>query len=139
MRRRDVPQDGGMNEGLREITYAVDDDGRYVGVPSAGWEPKTIANAQAWEVIDEEVRAQARLVREGRRSPLAYHLARHMMSIGLAADYVGIARWRVKRHLKPKVFAKLKPDMLKRYADLFGLGIAELREVPDPEADGPAR
>jgi hypothetical protein len=60
-----------------------------------------------------------------------------MMSIGLAADYVGIARWRVKRHLKPKVFAKLKPDMLKRYADLFGLGIAELREVPDPEVGGP--
>ena len=136
MRQRDVPQDGGMNEGMREITYAVDDSGRYAGVPSARLEPKTIANAPAWEVIAEDVRAQACLVREGRRSPLAYHMARHMMTVGLAADYVGLARWRVKRHLKPEVFAKLKPEILQRYADLFGLGIDALRQVPDPDADG---
>lgn len=139
MRQRDVPQDEGFNQGMREITYAVDDSGRYAGVPSVGWEPKTIANAQAWEVISENIRAQARLVREGLRSPLAYHMARHMMTVGLAADYVGLARWRVKRHLKPEVFAKLKPEILQRYADLFGLGIAALRQVPDPDADGRIR
>lgn len=139
MRQRDVPQDEGLNQGMREITYAVDDSGRYAGVPSVGWEPKTIANAQAWEVISENIRAQARLVREGRRSPLAYHMARHMMTVGLAADYVGLARWRVKRHLKPEVFARLKPEILQRYADLFGLNIAALRQVPDPDADGRIR
>jgi len=139
MRQRDVPQDEGLNQGLRELTYAVGDDGRYVGVPSVGWEPKNIANAQAWEVISHDIREQARLVREGRRSPIAYHMARHMMTPGLVADYVRLARWRVKRHLRPAVFARLKPEILQRYADLFRLSIAELKRIPGTEADDQTR
>ena len=61
MREKDVPQDEGLNQGLPEITYAVAENGRYVGVPSLGWEPKNIANAQAWEVISEDINTQARL------------------------------------------------------------------------------
>lgn len=135
MRKTDVPQDDGMNTGLKEIAYAVDEDGRYVKVSSLGWEPKNIANAQAWEVIDEEVRSQIRLIREGKRSPIAYHLARNLMSVGLLASYVHLPRWRVKRHLKPSVFNRLKPELIQRYADLFGLTPQELRRIP--EADRP--
>jgi hypothetical protein len=137
MRQQDVPQDEGLNQGMRELTYAVDDRGRYVGVPSAGWEPKNLANAQAWEVISQDIREQARRVLDGRRSPLAFHIARHLMTIGLVADYVGLARWRVKRHLNPSVFARLKPEVLQRYADLFGISVAELKRTPDPDLDGP--
>jgi len=135
MRESDVPQDEGLNRGLKEITYAVDQNGRYVVVPSLGWEPKNIANAQAWEVIAEDIRTQAHRVRAGERSPLAYHLARNLMTVGLAASYVRLPRWRVKRHLKPSVFNRLKPEILQRYADLFGLTLAELTRIPLAEAD----
>jgi hypothetical protein len=135
MRKKDVPQDAGLNQGMREITYAVDENGRYVGVPSLGWEPKNIANAQAWEVISENIHTQARLGRDGKRSPLAYHLAKHLMTVGLAASYVRLPRWRVKRHLKPAVFNRLKPEILQRYADLFGLTLAEFRQIPEAEVD----
>jgi hypothetical protein len=135
MRESDVPQDGGLNRGLQEITYAVDANGRYVVVPSLGWEPKNIANAQAWEVIAEDIRTQARRVRAGERSPLAYHLARNLMTVGLAASYVRLPRWRVKRHLKPSVFDRLKPEILQRYADLFGLTLAELKRLPAAEVN----
>jgi hypothetical protein len=118
---------------MREITYAVAENGRYVVVPSLGWEPKNIANAQAWEVISEDINTQARLVRDGKRSPLAYHLARHLMTVGLAASYVRMPRWRVKRHLKPSVFNRLKPEVMQRYADLFGLTLAEFRQIPQAE------
>ena len=137
MQKKDVPQDNGMNRGLREIAYAVDEDGRYVQVPSLGWEPKNVANAQAWAVITEDVRAQIRLVRDGKRSPIAYHLARNLMSVGLLASYVRLPRWRVKRHLKPSVFNRLKPEILQRYADLFGLTPAELRRIPDADRPFP--
>jgi len=130
MRETDVPQDGGLNQGLKEITYAVAENGRYVVVPSLGWEPKNIANAQAWDVISEDIRNQARRVREGELSPLAYHLARNLMTAGLAASYVRLPRWRVKRHLKPSVFNRLKPEILQRYADLLGLSLAELNQIP---------
>jgi hypothetical protein len=133
MREKDVPQDGGINQGLPEITYAVDENGRYVAVPSLGWEPKNIANAQAWEVISEDINTQARLGRDGKSSPLAYHLARHLMTVGLAASYVRLPRWRVKRHLKPAVFNRLKPEILQRYADLFGLTLAEFKQIPKAE------
>ena len=133
MRTKDVPQDGGLNQGMREITYAVAENGCYVVVPSLGWEPKNIANAQAWEVILEDINTQARLVRDGKRSPLAYHLARHLMTVGLAASYVRLPRWRVKRHLKPSVFNRLKPEVMQRYADLFGLTLAEFRQIPQAE------
>ena len=135
MREKDVPQDAGLNQGLREITYAVDENGRYVGVPSLGWEPKNIANAQAWEVISENIHTQARLGRDGKRSPLAYHLAKNLMTVSLAASYVRLPRWRVKRHLKPAVFNRLKPEILQRYADLFGLTLEEFKQIPEAEVD----
>lgn len=135
MREIDVPQDGGLNQGLKEITYAVAENGRYVVVPSLGWEPKNIANAQAWEVISEDIRTQARRVQEGELSPLAYHLARNLMTAGLAASYVRLPRWRVKRHLKPSVFNRLKPEILQRYADLFGMTLAELKQIPAAEVN----
>lgn len=137
MRESDVPQDEGLNRGLKEITYAVDQDGRYVVVASLGWEPKNIANAQAWEVIADDIRTQAHRVRAGERSPLAYHLARNLMTVALAASYVRLPRWRVKRHLKPSVFSRLKPEILQRYADLFGLTLAELKQPALADAGFP--
>jgi hypothetical protein len=56
MKIDEVPQNKGMiTDGLREICYAVDENGRYILAQSAGWEPKNIANDQAWMLIEEEV------------------------------------------------------------------------------------
>jgi len=49
--------------------------------------------------------------------------------INTLALYTGIAKWRVKRHMKVKVFKKLKDKTLKHYADFFGISIAELKDV----------
>lgn len=127
----DVAQDNGINDGLSEIAYAVDDSGRYVKARSLGWEPKNVANAQAWEVIRAGIVAEIELINTGKRSPLAYHMAHHLMDVGLLASYVRMSRWRVRRHLKPQVFNRLKPKIMKRYADLFGLSVDELGKIPD--------
>jgi len=142
MRIKDVPQDDGLNKGMSEITYAVDENGRYAGVRSLGWEPKNIVNAQAWEVIADDLAAVAGKVRAGRQSPIAYHMAKRLMTVGLLASYVRLSRWRVKRHLKPSVFSRLKPEILQRYADVFGLTPAQIRDIPQadtlfPDEDSP--
>ncbi|MBU0480201.1 MAG: hypothetical protein KKG47_03750 [Proteobacteria bacterium] len=129
MLKENVPQDGGIAEGLKEVTYAVDSDGRYELVPSLGWEPKNISNHQAWEVIVAEVERVRQQVVAGRLSPLAYHMTRNLMDISLLASYMGIFRWRVKRHFKPKVFKKLKPPILERYAALFRISIEQLQDI----------
>ena len=137
MKKEDVPQEDGINKGMKEIAYAVDENGRYVQVPSLGWEPKNIANDQAWEVITEEIISEIKLIRAGKRSPLAYHMAKNLMNISLLASYIRMPRWQVKRHLKPVVFKRLKPEILERYADVFGISTFELHEVP--EISEPAR
>lgn len=126
MKKKDVPQDVGMMGPYFEICYAVDDDGRYVQAPSKGWEPKNTAMKQAWDVIHERLSEVRNQVTKGLRSPLAYHMEKNLMDIGLLASYVGMSRWRVKRHLKPDVYADLKPAVLQRYADLFGITVEEL-------------
>ncbi len=131
MKVHEVPQDRGMigNYG-REICYAVEQNGRYSLSPSLGWEAKNIVNDQAWGVIIEESARMHALVLAGKKSPIAYYQAKNQMDLGLLAKYVNMARWRVKRHLKPSVFSKLPIRILQRYADIFSLSIAELQNIP---------
>lgn len=131
MKQEEVPQDSCLLDGQQEICYAVDASGHYVLAPTAGWEPSNVANVQAWEVIRFEVEATAAEVRAGRLSPLAFHMVRNQMDVALLADYVSLWRWRVRRHLRPEVFARLKPALLQRYADLFQITIAELQRLPE--------
>jgi hypothetical protein len=134
MKIKEVPQDRGMiSDDRREICYAVGDDGRYVLAESAGWEVKNIANDQAWGLIKEQVAATLKKIEAGKLSPLAFHMVNHQMTVGLLAKYARINRWRVKRHLKPRVFKKLKPSVLKRYADVFEMDVTQLSETPNSD------
>jgi hypothetical protein len=134
MKIEDVPQDRGMmgdDEEIYEVCYAVGANGQYKLIPSAGWEPKNITNDQAWEVIHQQVEDTLRKVEAGQLSALAYHMVRNQMTVGLLAKYMSMRRWRVKRHLKPAIFQKLAPTILKQYADIFGLTIEQLVTVPN--------
>ena len=131
MKISEVPQQPGMiMDGRREICYAVDDDGNYVLTGSEGWEPKNIANDQAWEIIREQVHDTVQKVRAGKLSALAFYMVSNQMTPALLAQYVGLNRWRVHRHLKPSVFKKLKSEILARYADVFDVPVENLREIP---------
>lgn len=127
MKIGEVPQQPGMiTDGRREICYAVDDNGKYVLAGSAGWEPKNIANDQAWEIIRRQIHETVEKIRAGKRSPLAFFMVSHQMTPALLARYVGFNRWRVQRHLRPSVFRKLKPEILERYAELFDVSVERL-------------
>ena len=131
MKISEVPQERGiMPEDLHEVCYAVDEGGNYVLAESVGWEPKNIANEQAWEVIQAQVAKALEGIRIGRQSPLAFHMAANQMNTGLLAKYVRMNRWRVKRHLKADVFKRLKPEILKRYADVFEITVEQLVKIP---------
>ncbi|OGQ59308.1 MAG: hypothetical protein A3J24_00385 [Deltaproteobacteria bacterium RIFCSPLOWO2_02_FULL_53_8] len=130
MKAKEVPQEESVLEGNRRACYAQDESGRYVVVPSKGWEVEKVINDQAHVAIDRPVEAARRSVIAGEASPLLYHMLRCQMSAGLLAATVGIWGWRVKRHLKPAPFASLNDEMLSRYADALGMSVAELKTVP---------
>jgi hypothetical protein len=43
--------------------------------------------------------------------------------------HAGIMIWRVKRHLKPKVFSRLSGKTLKKYAEAFNITLDQLKNV----------
>jgi hypothetical protein len=131
MNKEDVPQDDGINNGIGEINYAVDSSGRYVQVSSLGWEPKNTANEQAWGVIEEDIVLEIKRIQSGKRSPLAYHMVKHLMDVALLSDYAQLPKRQVKRHLTPQGFNALAPELLERYADIFGITAEQLQQVPD--------
>jgi hypothetical protein len=134
MKIDEVPQNKGMiTDGLREICYAVDENGRYILAQSAGWEPKNIANDQAWMLIEEEVLQTVKKIKAGKLSPLAFHMAKNQMNVSLLSKYVGFNRLRVNLHLKPSVFRRLKPSILKRYGRVFEIEVEELLKIPGLE------
>ena len=130
MRKDDVPQDRSFYRGHERACYAVDEDGRYVQAKSRGWEIERIATEQALLELEEDVERERQAVLAGERAPLAYHLATRQMTPKLCAQHVGLATWRVKRHLKPRVFARLSPQMIARYAECLDVDVGTLREVP---------
>jgi len=131
MKRTEVPQDGGLFDGMHEIQYAVNENGRYVLEKSAGWEAKAVANSQFWRTVEGEVQQSIEDVRKGRLSPLRVYMALHQMDVRLLASHAGLWRWQVRRHLKPRVFAHLKPHLLERYAKVFNVPVDQLVRVPD--------
>ncbi|MBS1773301.1 MAG: hypothetical protein JST82_10585 [Bacteroidetes bacterium] len=129
MKVNEVPQDPkDFREGakVKKVIYAVDDDGKYTSVNSAGWEAENFATKQAWDAIDEELAETAEKVKAGELSPIAYYMHKCLMEPSLLAKYVGKWQWQVNKHMKPSGFNKLSADMLSKYAKAFNITIEEL-------------
>ncbi len=127
MEKDKVPQDEGITAGItREVQYAVDENGKYVKTFSKGWEPKNIVNDLAWEDIQEMVDEADEKIKAGKASPIMHFMAKNLMNITLLADYAELSKWKVKRHLKPKGFKKLKQEQLEKYAKIFNISTEEL-------------
>lgn len=131
MRKDDVPQDDSFYAGNRRACYAVDSEGRYGVAHSAGWSVERDATEQALLALEAQVECVRQDVLAGNSSSLAYHMHARQMVPSLLAAHVGIATWRVKRHLKPRVFAKLNADLLQRYCECLDLTVEQLAKVPE--------
>lgn len=133
MNTNEVPQDEGSlaKKNVRELCYAVDENGRYTAVPSRGWEAKTLALNESLKLIDERIAATKEAVAAGKLSPIPYYMELHRMDVPLLASYVGIHRWFVKLHFRPNRFGKLKDKTLQKYADVFGITVAQLKSPID--------
>src|SRR5210317_90813 len=119
MKKNEVPQDdANMLEGkFRDPCYVVDEDGKYVTELSVGWDAKNVVMQQAWDSIHERVEMTKQKVKDGKLSPLAYHMEKQQMDVKLLAKYVGMSRCKVRRHMKPRHFDKLQQPVLDKYAE----------------------
>ncbi|MCL2075585.1 MAG: hypothetical protein FWH15_03950 [Betaproteobacteria bacterium] len=118
----DVPQEGSATYGGQlKAVYARTHDGRLGLVQSRGWEVEETVTLQAVRAFEELTAAAIERVRAGQSSPLEVHMYRARMDISLLAQASGLWRWRVRRHLRPTVFARLSKALRARYAEVLGI------------------
>ena len=133
MKVKDVPQDLKYMGGtvIRDLDYAVDEDGKFQAVRSDGWSPQNDALEITMDGIDEECQEILERVRAGETSPLEYHAARNVMPLELLARYTGFSKRKVRKHLDPKNFNKLDDETLAAYADALRITVDELKSIPE--------
>jgi hypothetical protein len=130
MDANEVPQEGNATlGGHRKAMYARGADGRIGIVPSSGWEAEEIVTLQAVEDLDRLTADARKRALAGSTSALEYHMYKARMDLTLLSQVSGIWAWRVRRHLRPDTFARLRPALLARYAEAMGISVDQLKRV----------
>ncbi len=113
-----------------EIThYKMDENGNYSHCMLANWGGKELTNTQSWEIVKERIRDAKEKVMKNEVSPIAYFMEKCITDVSTLSKYVGIAKWRIKRHLKPAIFNKINTKVLQKYADFFQIDIEQLKNI----------
>jgi hypothetical protein len=131
MKVNEVPQDITYYEGEKRACYALNDEGKYVIVPSCGWSAEEVVNGLAVTELATHLEKTRQEVLKGLKSPLVYHMERRQMTPEILAKTAGMLTIRVRRHFRPAVFGNLSPEILKRYAHALAISEQELKSVPD--------
>lgn len=126
-----VPQEGNRTMGgHRRVMYARGKDGKMVIVPSRGGEVDETVTLQALERIhDMTEEAKARAL-AGKTSPLEYWMYAQRLDLPQLSQVTGFWQWRIRRHFRPEIFAKLSVEILQRYAEVMGITAEQLRRLP---------
>lgn len=131
MRIDEVPQEtNAALAGIRKAVYACDENGVIVTVPSCGWEVEEIVTQHAVDALKHKTSAALAQAKAGICSPLTYWMYQKRMDEVVLAQSTGLWRWRVRRHLQPKYFAKLPDRLLHIYSQALGLPIETLKSLP---------
>lgn len=131
MKQDEVPQDPSVYAAVgKKALYAVDASGHYGTVASQGWTAEDTVTSDAGGEY-ARLAAEARVaVQAGHKSPLWFHMWDRRMDEPTLAGAAQVWGWRLRRHLRPTVFAKLKPALLARYADALGMTVDQLAKLP---------
>ena len=128
---QNVPQEGNKTlGGHKKAVYAKDASGRIVVVASLGWEVDEIVTTQAVEQMQALAETARQNVLSGLSAPLEYWMYARRMDLLLLSQATGIWRWRIRRHFRPHIFARLPRTTLLRYAEALGLTLHELHRLP---------
>ena len=126
----EVPQEGNATlGGGRKAVYARGADGQVRLVTSLGWQVEEIVTRQALDALAAQAEGARQRWQRGAASPLEFHMYRARMDLALLSQTTGLWRWRVRRHFRPGVFARLPERLLRRYAEALGITVDALKEV----------
>jgi hypothetical protein len=111
----------------REVFYYFDKEKGYSQKVDYQNPHNQVIIKQSWDAADQRLNEVKQQVIIGKLSPVAYYMEKILMEVPMLAAYMETSKWRVKRHMKSKVFKKLKPETLAKYAEVFGVTVEELK------------
>lgn len=114
----------------RELHYSFDPEKGFVARVDFQYHGNQAIIRQGWDAAEYRLKEVSEKISAGKLSPLAWHMEKNLMELPMLSAYTGIMKWRIKRHLKPDIFIKLKPEILARYASAFNISIDELKNPP---------
>lgn len=127
----DVPQEGNRTLGHhRKALYARDPSGRMVLVASRGSELDEAVTLQAVDRLHAFAVAARQRCEAGQTAPLEVWMWTQRMDLALLSQVTGLWQWRIRRHFRPGVFARLSPALLQRYAQALGVRPEQLQQLP---------
>ncbi|MFA7555567.1 MAG: hypothetical protein WCY88_15095 [Spongiibacteraceae bacterium] len=132
MKITEVPQDSENSTygGAHKLIYASDEQGNFTGVKSAGWIVEAEATQAELKLIDQQCNDAWQRASHGETSALEYFMYYRRMDVALLAQTTGLFQWRIRRHFKPPVYAKLSDKLLARYSEALGLEMHTLQQLP---------
>ena len=131
MKQDDVPQDHlSYYQDGRKALYAVDGSGDYTTVASSGWKIEEMVTSDAANEYRRLADSALARARAGQSASLEYHMYAQRMDVPMLAETARTWQWRVRRHLRPDIFARLGENWLQRYGDALGLTIEQLKSLP---------
>ena len=135
MRENEVPQDDNETyHGAKRAVYATHGDGEYGVVASSGWAVEEEATMQAVAELERLADDAYEAALQGDASPLAFHMYDNRLDLLSLSQATGLFQWRIKRHFKAKIFNKLSKKLLNNYADVMGLSVEAIKQLPKREA-----
>jgi hypothetical protein len=78
-----------------------------------------------YEILQEESLAR---IKKNISSPIEYFMYKNRMDLPTLASISGLFQFRIKRHLKAKIFKKLNDKILTKYATIFNVELKDLKE-----------
>ena len=123
------PEYAETNFDFRLTHYNMDDKGAFSHELKNNWGHKEITNKQTWIIAHERIDEARKRVLAGLSSPIDFYMETCIMDVKLLSEFVGIAKWRIRRHMKPSVFKKLSKKILQQYADAFEITIEQLTDT----------
>ena len=110
----------------REVFYHFDKEKGFTQQVEYQNPDNQVIIKQGWDAAEQRLDEVRQLVRIGKASPVAFYMEKILMEVPMLAAYMEMPKWRVRRHLRMKVFKKLKPEILAKYAEIFVIRIEEL-------------
>jgi hypothetical protein len=116
------------------ILYAEKSDGSFGPVQTGSYMSKNHID-DFYNIVENHNKSLLGKLRNGEISPINYFMSVEELTIPELAARVGISKASLKKHLDPKGFQKISIKMLKRYADVFNVPLANLFQIINTRED----